>query len=137
MAFFFLNSLRCMFSGSEDIKRILDRMSWVGRNLMDHLSSSKFKVPRHGLGHLQLEQVSNAPPKLALNTSRDGTSTTSLCSLHLCIITLRVKNSLLKSNLNLPYLSLKPFCLVLLLLNCVKSLFPFAYKVPSSDVIPL
>ena len=86
-----------MFSGSEDIKRILDRMSWVGRNLMDHLSSSKFKVPRHGLGHLPLEQVSKAPPKLALNTSRDGTSTTSLGNLF--FTTLIVKDFFLISDL--------------------------------------
>jgi len=48
-----------------------------------------------------------------LNASRDGASTASLGNLFQCVTTLCVKNFLLISKLNLPYLSLKPFPLVL------------------------
>ena len=55
-----------------------------------------------------------APYNLALNTSRDGASTTSLGSPFQHLTTLLVKNFPLTSNLNLPSFNLKPFPLVLL-----------------------
>ena len=58
-------------------------------------------------------RLPRAASSLALNASRDGASTTSFGNLFQCVTTLRVKNFLLISNLNLPYLSLKPFPFVL------------------------
>ena len=50
-------------------------MSWVGRNLKDHL------VPTacHGLVVSHQIRLPRAPPNLALSTYRDGASTASLC----------------------------------------------------------
>ena len=48
-----------------------------------------------------------------LNTFRDGDSTTYLGSLFQCLTTLSVKKFFLISNLNLPWLNLRPFHLVL------------------------
>uniref|UniRef100_A0A8C2T2L6 P53 and DNA damage regulated 1 n=2 Tax=Coturnix japonica TaxID=93934 RepID=A0A8C2T2L6_COTJA len=56
-----------------------------------------------------------APSNLALNTSKDGASTTSLGSLFQALTTLLVKNFPLTSNLNLPSFNSKPFPRVLLL----------------------
>ena len=50
----------------------------------------------------QQTRLPRATSSLALNASRDGASTTSSGNLCQCIITLWVKNFLLKSNLNLP-----------------------------------
>ncbi|KAJ7407078.1 hypothetical protein BTVI_63908 [Pitangus sulphuratus] len=52
------------------------RMVWVERDLKDHL----VPTPCHGQGHLPLG-VAQAPSNLALNASRDGTSTASLCKI--------------------------------------------------------
>ena len=62
------------------------------------------------------------PSSLALNASREGTSTTSLGNLFQCLTTLTVKNFFLISSLNLPSSSLKPLSLVLLLHVLTKSL---------------
>ena len=51
--------------------------------------------------------------KWFLNTSRDGDSTTSLGSLFQCLTTFCVKKFFLISNLNLPWLNLRPFPLIL------------------------
>ena len=51
--------------------------------------------------------------KRFLNTSRDGDSTTSLGILFQCLTTLSVKKFFLISNLNLPWLNLRPFHLIL------------------------
>ena len=69
-------------------------------------------------------RLPRATSSLALNVSRDGASTTSLANLFQCVTTLSVKNLLLISNLNFPYLSLKPFLLVLSLSTLVNSCFP-------------
>ncbi|KAK4822235.1 hypothetical protein QYF61_011876 [Mycteria americana] len=53
---------------------------------------------------------------------RDGDSTTSLGSLFQCLTTLSVKKFFLTSNLNLPWLNLRPFPLVLLLVPWEKRL---------------
>jgi len=50
-----------------------------------------------------------APSNLAVNASREGTSTTALDNLFQCLTTLIVKNFFLISSLNLPPFSLKPF----------------------------
>ena len=61
-------------------------------------------------------RLPRATSSLALNAFRDGASTASLGNLFQCVTTLCVKkkkNFLLISKLNLPYLSLKPFPIVL------------------------
>ena len=66
-------------------------------------------------------KLPRATSSLALSASRDGASTTSLGNLFQCVTTLCVKNFLLISNLNLPYLSLRPFPLVLSLFTLINS----------------
>ena len=95
-------------------------MARVGRDLKDHESPHTSPLQhRQGrqLPHLiLLDQAAQGqgPSNLALNTFRDGASTTSLGSLFQHLATLIVKNFPLTSNLNLPSLNLKPFPLVLL-----------------------
>ena len=72
--------------------------------------------------------------KRALDTSRDGASTTSLGNLFQCVTTLCVKNFLLISYLNLPCLSLKPFPLVLSLCTHVNSHSPLLFKCSPSTL---
>ena len=62
------------------------------------------------------------PSSLALNASRKGASTTSLGNLFQCLTTLTVNNFFLVSSPNLPFSSLKPFPLVLLLPALINSL---------------
>ena len=66
-------------------------------------------------------RLPRATSSLALNSSRDGASTTSLGNLFQCVTTLCVKKFLLIFNLNLPCLSLKQFPLVLSLSTLVNS----------------
>ena len=61
-----------------------------------------------------------APSNLALNTSREGASTTSLGNLFHCLTTLIVKNFFLLSKLNLPSFTFKSLPLVLSLPALVK-----------------
>ncbi|KAK4829616.1 LOW QUALITY PROTEIN: hypothetical protein QYF61_005743 [Mycteria americana] len=68
--------------------------------------------------------------KCLLNTSRDGDSTTSLGSLFQCLTTLLVKTFFLTSNLNLPWRNLRPFPLVLSLVNWEKRLTPTSLQPP-------
>ncbi|KAK4825513.1 hypothetical protein QYF61_000026, partial [Mycteria americana] len=63
-----------------------------------------------------------APSNLALNTSREGVSTTFLGNLFQCRTTLTVKNFFLISNLNLPSFSLKLLPLILSLRSLTKIL---------------
>jgi len=79
-------------------------MVWVGRDLKDHL----VPPPRHGQGLLPPAQVAQSPSNPALNTGREGAATASLGIPGQGLTTLRVKNFLLVSNLNLPSFSLKP-----------------------------
>ena len=96
-------------------------MVWVGRDLSDHLVAT----PLPGAGTPSTRPgYSKHPSNLALNTSSDGASTTSLGNLFQCLTTLPVQNFFLTSNLNLPSFSLKPLCLVLLLHGLVKSPSP-------------
>jgi len=94
-------------------------MFWVGRDLTDHL----VLTPSARL----LKALSN----LALNTSREGTSTTSLSNFCQGLTTLTVKNFFPVCNLNLPFFSLKPLALVLLLHALVKSPSPALLQAPS------
>ena len=64
------------------------------------------------------------PSNLALNTAREGASTTSLGNFFHCLTTLTGKSFFLISNQNLPSFSLKPLPLVLLLQALVISLSP-------------
>ena len=84
----------------------------------------KFQPPCHRQGCQSLDQVLDqiawAPPDLALNTSRNGTTTTSLGNLFQHPSTFSVKNFPLISNLNLLSFSLKPSPLVLSLSTGVK-----------------
>lgn len=63
------------------------RMVWTGENLKDH----PVPAPHHRQGHLPQEQVAESPSNLALNTSRDWASITSLGKLFSCLTTLTVK----------------------------------------------
>lgn len=56
---------------------------WFG--LRGTMKISKFQSPCHGKEHLPLDQVLKAPSILALNTSRNGTSTASLDNLCQCL----------------------------------------------------
>jgi len=74
-----------------------------------------------------------APSNLALNTAREGAATASLGNLCQGLTTLTVKNFFCKSSLNLPFFSLKPSPLILLLQALVKSpssflAGPFRYR---------
>ena len=68
------------------------------------------------------------PSNLALNTSKDGASTTSTGNLLQHLTTCSVKNFPLTLNLNLPSFSLKPFPLVLSLSTQEKVVFPPLYN---------
>ena len=63
-----------------------------------------------------------APSSLILSISRDRASTTSLINLCQCLTILNLGNFFLISSPNLPFLSLKPFPLVLLQQTPLKSL---------------
>ncbi|KAK4829612.1 hypothetical protein QYF61_005739 [Mycteria americana] len=65
------------------------------------------------LTYQHFQRLLKAPSNLALNTSKDGASTTSLGNLFQCLTTLIGKNFFLISNLNLPSFSLKPLPLAL------------------------
>lgn len=68
-------------------------MIWVGRDLKDHLAP----IPCH----FHETKLFKAPFNLNLNTSRNKAATTSLSNLLQCLTTLKVKNFLLISNLDL------------------------------------
>jgi len=72
----------------------------VGRNLKEHLVPTPPAISRDILHWTRLLR---APSRLALNTAREGASTTSLGNLFQCFTTFMVKNFFL-SNLNLSYL---------------------------------
>ena len=95
-------------------------MAWVGRDLKDHESPTPLLGRATNLPLYQT-RLPRASSNLALNTSRDGASTTSLGSLCQHLPTFSVKSYPLISNLNLSSLSLKPFPLVLPLTTLVKS----------------
>ena len=78
-------------------------------------------IPCCGLGAPHQVRLSKATSNLALDTSRDGASTTSLGSQCQDLAALGVENFLLTSNLNLLSFSFKPLCLVLPLSDHVKS----------------
>lgn len=67
---------------------------------------------------------------MVLNSSRNGTSTTSFSHLFRCLNTLWVKNFILTSNINLFSFSLKPLPVVLSLSVCVQSESPSCLWVP-------
>jgi len=69
--------------------------------------------PCNDQGHHSLIRLPKALSRLALNVSRGGASTTSLGNLFQCLTTLTVEDFFLMSNLNLPFLPLKPFPLIL------------------------
>jgi len=68
--------------------------------------------------------------KCFLNTFRDGGSTTPLGSLFQCLTTLSVKKFFLIFNLNLPWLNLRPFPLVVSPVNREKRPTPFSLQSP-------
>ena len=75
-------------------------------------------------------RLPRATSNLALNAYRDGAFTISLGNLFQCFTTLCVKNIFLISNLKLPWLSLKPFLLVLSLSTLVNSHSPSCLYTP-------
>lgn len=95
-------------------------MVWIGNDLKDYLVPTPLALLK-------------TPSNLALYTSRDGKSTTSLSNLCQCLATLAVKNFFCISNLNLISSSLN-----LLLLSCH---FRHLDKVPVQpdllDTLPL
>ena len=84
----------------------------------------QFQPPAIGRDTSLQTRLLEAPPSLALNASREGAFTVSLGDLFQCLTTLTVKNFFLKSSLNLPSSSLKPFHLILLLHALLKSPSP-------------
>jgi len=93
-------------------------MAWVEKGCSDHVVSTPPAMCRVANHQTRLPRATSS---LALNASGDGASTTSLGNLFQCVTTICVKNFLLISNLNLPYLSLKLFPLVLSLSTFVNS----------------
>ena len=79
----------------------------MNHRIIEWLKIIKFQPLCHGQGHFPLHQILKVPSNLALNTSREGTSTMSLGNLCQCLTTLTGKNFFLRSNLNLPSFSLK------------------------------
>ena len=75
-------------------------------------------------------RMPRATSSLALNASRNGASTTSMGNSFQCFTTLCVKNFLLISNLNLPYLNLKSFLLILSLSTLENSRSPSCLYAP-------
>ena len=90
-------------------------------------------------------RLPRATSSLALNISRDGSSTISLGNLFQCDTTLWGKNFLLIANLNLPCLSLKPFPYVVsplvkknsFSLGCQKEMSPWRARPITSDELCL
>ena len=101
-------------------------MTLVEKDHNAHLVSTPFYVQ----GHQPPAQAAQSHIQPGLNASRDGASTTSLANLFQCITTLFVKNFLLTSNLNLPYLSLRPFSFVLSLSTFINSHSPSCLNTP-------
>ena len=98
-------------------------MTWVGRDLKDHQAPTSLMWVGCSHQHGWLRAM-------ALSTPRDGASTTSMGSLFQSLTTLRVKNFLLISNLNLPSFSLKPFPPILSLSAHSRSQSPSCVHVP-------
>lgn len=96
---------------SRTIERL--RLEWA-------LKIIYFQSPAMGRDATSQLRVHRVPFNLALNAFRDSAPTASLGRLCQCFIALWVKNVFLTANLNLPSFSLKPFCLILSLSNCVK-----------------
>uniref|UniRef100_A0A8C3JRC5 Zinc finger C2HC domain-containing protein 1A n=1 Tax=Calidris pygmaea TaxID=425635 RepID=A0A8C3JRC5_9CHAR len=92
----------------------------VGRDLKAH------PVPPLALGRDTSHQTRllQAPSSLALNPSRDGAATASLGNLGQALTTFTPKNFFLRSHLNLPSFSVKPFPLVLWLPSLIQSPSP-------------
>ena len=110
-------------------------MVWFEKDHNDHLVSPPPAMCRVANHQTRLPRATYS---LALNASRDGTSTTSLSNLFQSITTLCVKKFLLISNLNLPCLSLKAFSLVLSIStlenSCSPPLFICSLQVPKVTV---
>ena len=74
--------------------------------------SSSSNPPAMGRDTFHQTRLLNAPSNLALNTSTEGASTTSLGNLFWCLTALMVKNFFFMANLNLLCFSLKALPLV-------------------------
>jgi len=83
-------------------------VAWVGSDLKHHLVPTP---PAMGRDPFHQTRLLRAPSNLALNTASEGAAIASLGNLCHCLITLRVKNFVLVSNLNLPSFSLKHYLL--------------------------
>lgn len=108
-----LQQFRCAY------QRILE-----GFVLEATLKIIQFEPPCCGQGHLLPDQV--ALPNLALNTARDGASTTSLGNVCQCLITFTVNNFLLISNLNQLFFII--FFIIIIRLK------PFQFKASKADL---
>jgi len=104
--------------GRCDSHRIIE--SYNGLGWKGPCRSSSSSHPAMGRDTFYQNRLLKAPSSLALNTSREGTSTASLGNLCQCLTTLIVKNFFFISHLNLPFFSLKPLPLVLSLHALVK-----------------
>ena len=99
-------------------------MIWVGKNIKDHL----VPFPCYREGHLPLDQVAQSLIQPGLEWLQGEAFTASLWNLFHYFATLKLKNFLLISSLNLPSSSLKPFLLVLLLPVLIKSCLTPIYR---------
>lgn len=91
------------------------RKVWAERNLKYHL----VPLPRHGQGHLPPNELTAFQPDLEY--FQDGPFSVCLGNLGQCLTTLTGRNFFLTSNLNLSFLGLKLFLLVLPLLKVTLS----------------
>ena len=114
---------------------ILGNIKWKSQNDLGRKrpqESSSFNLSATGsVANRQIKyqiRLPRAPSNLALNTSRDRSSTALPGKLFQCFTTLSVKNFPLTSNLNLPSFSLKPFPLLLALFTLVNVDFPHVCK---------
>jgi len=87
-------------------------MVWIGRDVQEASSS---KTPAMGRDIFHEFRLLKSLSNLALNTSVDEVSTTSLDNLVQCFTTLIIKNVFLISSLNQTSFLLKPLPLFLLL----------------------
>ena len=87
-------------------------------------TSSSSNPPAMGRDTFHFTRLLKASSNLALNTSREGASTTSLGNLFQCLTILKVKNFSFVVDLNLLCFSLKPLFFVLSLHALVKSSSP-------------
>ena len=101
-------------------------MAWVEKDHNDHLVST----PCYVQGHQPADQAAQSHIQPGLECLQGWGIHSLLGQPVQCVTTLWGKNFFLRSNLNLPYLSLKPFPLVLSLPTLINSRSPSCLYAP-------